>query len=190
MDIKLRKTEFKISVGENIDAWNYINSGLWEPHSFNIFDAFINTNDTILDIGSWSGVLSLYAANKVKKVYAIDPDPVCFKELEVNIKLNSNLVDKISAHNVAISDKKETLHLYAREAYGKSSSSILSRKRDNLKSLQIETVTLLNFLKQEKIEHVHFIKMDVEGAEFKILPNIKKALEEMSYPTSLFIMII
>jgi predicted RNA methylase len=40
-------------------------------------------------------VLTLYAAKTAKEVHALDPDPVCFSELEKNISLNPAVAKKI-----------------------------------------------------------------------------------------------
>jgi FkbM family methyltransferase len=183
MKIQLKNHTFRIDPGQNKHYWTHINSVDWETHSFSIFDYFITKNSVVLDVGSWSGVLSLYAAKTAQEVHALDPDPVCFKELETNIALNPALSKKIKAYKTAISDIKETLCLSARDAYGQSSSSILKRKRDREYSLLLETNTLADFLETEQIEHVDFIKMDVEGAEFKILPTIGKTIKKLDYPT-------
>jgi FkbM family methyltransferase len=183
MQIQLKNHTFQIAPGQNKHYWTYINTGDWEPHTFTIFDHFIDKNATVLDIGAWSGVLTLYAAKIAKEVHALDPDPVCFSELNTNIKLNPTIVKKIKTYKIAISDKKETLRLSARETYGASSSSILERKRDTENSLELETISLAGFLEKENIQQVDFIKMDVEGAEFRILPTIGKAIEKMNYPT-------
>ncbi|WAC03783.1 FkbM family methyltransferase [Lacinutrix neustonica] len=71
----------------------------------------------------------------------------------------------------------------AGKAYGQSSSSILERKRDKVHAFKIETISLFDFLENEHIQQVDFIKMDVEGAEFKILPTIGEALKKTNYPT-------
>ena len=183
MQIQLKNHTFQIDPGQNKHYWTYINSIDWEPHTFAIFDHFVTEDSVVLDVGSWSGVLTLYAAKIAKKVHALDPDPVCFSELNTNVELNPAVAEKIKTYKTAISDKKETLRLSARETYGASSSSILERKRDTENSLEVETISLADFLEKENIPQVDFIKMDVEGAEFRILPTIGKALEKVNYPT-------
>ncbi|WP_237274908.1 FkbM family methyltransferase [Tenacibaculum ovolyticum] len=183
MNITLRNCTYKVDPGQNRFYWNAIQNGNWEPQTFDIFDAFIQTDDIVLDIGAWSGVLSLFLAKKAKKVHALDPDPVCYKELLANIELNPDLLNKISVYQTAISDKEEEVFLSARFQYGASSTSILPRKRDTKNSFKITTKKLHHFLEDENIPKVDFIKMDVEGAEFQILPNLKSTLEKINYPT-------
>lgn len=183
MQVQLKNHTFQIDPGQNTHYWTYINSIDWEPHTFAIFDHFVTEDSVVLDVGSWSGVLTLYAAKTAKEVHALDPDPVCFSELNTNVELNPAVAEKIKTYKTAISDKKETLRLSARETYGASSSSILERKRDTENSLELETISLADFLEKESISQVDFIKMDVEGAEFRILPTIGKAIEKVNYPT-------
>lgn len=183
MEIKLRNVCFNVNGGKNKEAWEYINSNQWEKETFDILDYFIKPHQTVLDLGCWSGVISLYLADKAKKVYAIDPDPVSIEELKKNILLNKGFESKIKPFQVAISNKKGTTKLSAREEYGLSSSSILNRKRDLETSFEVGTNTLLSFIDENKIDSVDFIKMDIEGAEFLILPTIKEALNKMDFPT-------
>jgi FkbM family methyltransferase len=183
MQIQLKNQTFHVDPGQNKHYWSYINSIDWEPHTFAIFDRFVNKDSVVLDIGSWSGVLTLYAAKTAKEVHALDPDPVCFSELNVNVELNPAIAEKIKTYQTAISNTTETVRLSARDQYGASSSSILERKRDTENSLKLNTISFEEFLVKEHIQTVDFIKMDVEGAEFRILPSIGKALENMNYPT-------
>lgn len=183
MTINIRQHNFKVDVGQNRKAWEHINTGLWEPQTFDIIDYFLKKDGTALDLGSWSGVISLYMAHKAKIVYAIDPDPLCFEELQTNIRLNPELAKKIKPHQIAISDKKNIVQLSARKKYGQSSSSILSRSRDCESSIKINTISLSDFIDQESIKQIDFIKMDIEGAEFQILPTLSNLLNELAYPT-------
>lgn len=183
MKITIRNTNFIMDEGSEKATFDYINSGNWEPYTFNIFDYFISKDDVVFDLGCWYGVTSLYLANLATKVYAIDPDPVCFEEITKNLTLNPDINTKIHPFQLAISNKSETIKLFAREKYGASSSSILQRNRDEKKSVDVNTISLLEFITQEKITQVDFIKMDIEGAEFLILPTLKEFLEQSNYPT-------
>lgn len=183
MDIKINTSNFKVNQGNQKMALDFINSGLWEPYTFTIIDYFTNTKSVAIDLGCWNGVTSLYIANATHTVYAIDADPICFSELLKNMDLNPKLKNKIKPFNLAISNKNEVVKLYARENYGESSTSILERKRDKITSSQIEALPFDDFITNEKINQVDFIKMDIEGAEFLILPTLDQALKKMKYPT-------
>jgi len=146
-------------------------------------DYFVDENDVVLDIGCWCGPVSLYAAHLASKVYSIDPDPVVFALLEKNVQLNPDVESKIKCRNVAISEKNANMVLYARSKYGEFSSSLLPRVRDNLSESVVRGITLMSFVESEKIEKVTFIKMDVEGGEFLLLPSLCDCLEQLNFPT-------
>lgn len=183
MEISINNKKFYINAGKHKELYDYINSGNWEPYTFEIFDYFTDINKNTIDLGSWNGITSLYLAQKSSLVYAIDPDNDCFLELIKNIDLNPLIKEKIKPIKKAISNVNGKTNLFARENYGESSSSILKRKRDLLSSAQIETITFDNFIQQNNIEKITFIKMDIEGAEFLILPTIGSALQKLKYPT-------
>jgi hypothetical protein len=66
----------------------------WEESTFTIFDRFLNTNSSYLDVGAWIGPTILYGAQKAEHVYAIEPDPVAYQELTRNLQLNPSLTSK------------------------------------------------------------------------------------------------
>lgn len=183
MEISLGKFNFKVDAGKHPIYWEHINSGDWEKSTFKAIDAFIETDDTAMDIGAWAGPISFYLAHKCQNVYAIEPDPAIFPDLEKNIQLNPKL--KIKAFPFAIADQSTTLNLHARKAYGQSSSSLLSRSKDSLSSSRIESKSLIDFLDQNNIQKVDFIKIDTEGGEFIFLKQWNQALQKLNHPTLL-----
>ncbi len=88
---------------------------LWiEPDYWNVQDDFFNSyikkNDKIIDVGANIGTITLTCAMKTGPngtVYSIEPNPVVFKYLQSNIKLNQ--LKNIRTYNNAIGDKKGTV---------------------------------------------------------------------------------
>ena len=77
----------------------------WERNTHKIFDKFLDSNHSYIDIGAWIGPTVLYGAQIAKKVYAIEPDPIAFKELEKNgilSKLIGNVVNDIPLNRVTL----------------------------------------------------------------------------------------
>lgn len=183
MEISINNLILNINSGKHKEIYDHINSGLWEPYTFEIFDYFTESNQNVIDLGCWNGITTLYLAYKSNIVYAFDPDTICFSELIKNIELNKEVKEKIIPFKKAISNVNGITNLYAREKYGESSSSILERRRDLLSLNQIETITLDTFIQKYNIQHINFIKMDIEGSEFLILPSMYSALSKLNYPT-------
>lgn len=183
MQINVRDITFQVNELFNKPFWDYLNSGEWEEETFNIIDYFVSKNDVVLDIGCWTGPLSLYMAGKNANVYSIDPDPIAYKELLINLELNPTLNKNISPFNIAISPTDKELTLHARKSYGVSSSSIVNRVRDTAHERKVEGVSLSKLAGLNSLKTVDFIKMDIEGGEFEVLRDIELALGNMNNPT-------
>lgn len=182
MNINIRDTSFEIDPFEHLAFWESIANGSWESETYSIIDAFCNKESVVLDLGSWAGPISLYAANKCEKVYALEPDPAIYPQLLHNVGLNPRLKDKIRCIQKAISNTNGKQKLFARERYGESSSSLVNRMRDKLSSAECNTITLKSLVKSEQIKQIDFIKMDIEGGEFEVLESITDTLSKLNYP--------
>lgn len=183
MKIKVKNIEFLVNEKFNQLFWNYVSSGKWEPHTFEIIDNFVSENSSVIDIGSWIGPISLFMAGKGAQVYSVEPDPVAYQELISNLKLNPALDQRIQSFNFAIAPEDKEIKLYARKSHGDSSSSILNRIEDTNDHIYVKGVSFSHFLKMSKLTQVDFIKMDIEGGEFEVLPAIAPMLEKLGMPT-------
>ena len=133
----------------------------------------------IMDIGAHIGVFSLLAAVKVKKgrVYSIEADEQNYHYLKINVELNR--LSNINTYLLALSDYRGTGKLYfARESWAHTLCNPIS---ENWKV--VKTDTLANFITDNNINHVDYMKINVEGAEYSILlstPNsIMKRIKHM-----------
>lgn len=131
----------------------------------------IEEKDTVVDIGGHIGVFSIFAsklANK-GKVYSFEPSEN-FILLSQNIKLN-NLTNTV-AINKAVSDQtgKKTFFVCSEDS---RLNSFYPLKFEG-KALTIETISLEDFIKQNNIDKIDFLKIDCEGGEYEILLNCPK----------------
>jgi len=182
LNVVVSNNSFWVNRFPNIRFWQDLQSGKWEYSTIRTIDQFVDITDTVLDIGCSFGPLTLYLACKSSKVLAFDPDPIMFRQLLRNIELNPSLKHKIIPRNYAINTADQKIALFARKQYGMSSSSILDRVQDNIHSHYTEGYTLKSILAIENIQNVDFIKMDIEGGEFLVLPHLENSLNELNLP--------
>lgn len=176
MSVHKRKTTFDVVVNpRNASVWDRINHNSWEEYTFNILDRFLNKNHNYLDIGAWIGPTVLYGAHLAKHVYAVEPDPVAFRELNENLNLNSALSSKVTTVPAALSKKSGTANLYVRSEFGDSSSSLIPTKSDT--SCSVECITIAELIKKYAIQDLSLIKIDIEGSEYSLIPSMKEYLE-------------
>ena len=156
--------------------WHGVNIGQWEPHTFNTFARHLDKDHSMIDIGAWIGPTTLYGAHLAKHVYALDPDPVAFDELQYNIRVNPTLKGKIDIHRQCISDNCGPASIGTQSEFGDSMSSLLFGGGD--KTIATKCITLQGFFKSKNITDCNFVKMDIEGGETIVLPHVVDFLIE------------
>jgi|694.fasta_scaffold06329_19 FkbM family methyltransferase len=131
------------------------------------------------DVGSNLGkdisfIKSLYIKNNI---HAFEPNFKSFTFLKKNfdnIILNNLAVDNIS-------DKKIIFY----ETLISSNSSLKKNFIDNrdyfsriTKKYPIKTISIDNYCKKNKINHIDFLKIDTQGNEYEVLESAKKYLKK------------
>lgn len=148
----------------------------WEPHTHKIMNKFLDSEHSYIDIGAFIGPTVLYGAHIAKKVYAIEPDPIAFKELEKNVSLNPKLKEKIELHQKCIHTSSEKVKFGSMLNGGDSMSSLLFA--DSKTSWIVDGITFDDFISRNNIKDCNFIKMDIEGGEIIVLPAMKNYLKK------------
>jgi FkbM family methyltransferase len=116
--------------------------------------------------------MTLIAASMGARVSAYEPDPRIHQVVAQNIQLNTTIEKLVSLHNKAVSSTKGKLNFINGED-SSVISSIVFTGHDASSSTEIEICQL-----EEEIEQFHIdksreliVKMDIEGAEWKILKS-------------------
>jgi len=153
--------------------WRYAS---WEQETFQAMLRVLDRDHSFIDIGSWIGPTVLFGACLAKKAYGIEPDPLAFNELEKNVRLNGELQEKISLHQLCIHDTSGEVRFGSPTKGGDTISSI--RFGDAKTSWVVPSRTFQQFIDDQGINDCNFIKMDIEGSEANVLPTMKRYLEE------------
>lgn len=111
-------------------------------------------------------------------IHCFEPAKETFKVLEENVGANENVV----LNNIAISDRAEERKLYYDDELS-GLASLYKRKLDyyNIdfsKSEIVKVGTLDDYCERYHIDVIDFLKMDVEGNEFKALQGAGRLLQE------------
>jgi FkbM family methyltransferase len=127
-----------------------------------------------LDIGANFGYYSIRlstALNKRIEVHAFEPHPGTLQRLRGNIESNG-LSDVVHAHQIALSDVSGPAHMAER-----SDNSGASRLTDGGDGIAIQTTTLDEFAGRYNWTRLDGIKIDVEGAEPRVLRGGRQTIE-------------
>ncbi|WP_424986787.1 FkbM family methyltransferase [Microbulbifer sp. S227A] len=149
--------------------WRKATAGKWEPETFAVLDRFLAAGQDYLDIGAWIGPTVLYGARKARHVWCFEPDPEAFRALAWNIALND--ITNVSAFAAAISQDVGIARMasFGGEP-GDSMTSLLNA--DGARGSDVLTIGWENFAGSVDLSGVALVKMDIEGAEFDVLPAL------------------
>jgi FkbM family methyltransferase len=141
----------------------------FEREETKFFGEFIQEGFVCLDIGSNVGYFSVLFASKGAKVYAFDPVRENYALLSLTVALNPNL--DIELRNCAIGDESGSIDFYIPE------QTSLARIRSNseAKGEDKRTVELIT-IDQLDLPRVDVVKIDVEGAEEKVIKGMLNTL--------------
>ena len=144
-------------------------------------------NGIFIDIGAHIGKYSILMAKNGMKVIAFEPDLGSFKILKKNIALNN--LNNIKALNLACWDSEKEMKLFKLINKNTAGSTLLkpfSGYISNSFSI-VKTTRLDNVVRKLKLLHkdIKSIKIDVEGAEIKVLEGATEILKN-SHPQIVF----
>jgi len=156
---------------------------LYSQYTDKIFEEeikYIAMNKGIfLDIGANIGEFSIALAVKFKgsKIVAFEPDPVAFVCLQFNIE-SSNLADRVTIINAALSDKSGTFPFYIAT---KNADSSFIKPKTFTEIVNVKSYRADQFMQENKIKSILFLKMDAEGFEPEILAGFGRRIIDVSF---------
>ena len=156
-------------------------TGEYEPLETRILKHFAVNAGVVVDIGANVGYFAVELGKVLEKngrLIAVEPIPESFEQLEANIQLNS-IQDRVSCHQIAISDFHGSLTLYKPEVSGSSASSARNLHPTECSiTVEVPVTTLDTLINSLNIQNCDLIKVDVEGAELMViqgaLDSVKK----------------
>ena len=127
----------------------------------------IKENDIIIDIGGHIGLFALYVAKNCKsgKIFCYEPVKKNYQLLENNIKINK--IFNVHHFNLAVTNNQDKIKIFLND--DDAGHSII---QSQTKFETIDSISLKNIIDIHHIVKCNFLKMDCEGAEFKILESL------------------
>ena len=128
----------------------------------------------IIDCGANLGMSIIYFKELYPEaeIIAFEADPYIYGFLEKNIA--SYHFSNVKIINKALWDKKEELFFYDEGGAG----GRIEEKKDHKTYKKLETISLAPYLEDKVVD---FLKIDIEGAEFKVLRNCRHLLKNVQH---------
>lgn len=146
----------------------------------------LKEGDVFIDIGANAGIYTMTAAGpvgKTGKVVAIEPNPAALSRLTFNASLNG-FEKRIICEQVGVSDREGSFDLILDES-NLGGSSLVTARSD--KKIKVDCHPLLDILKKHGIEKTAALKIDIEGAEDKVLIPFFRDAPKSLYPKILIV---
>lgn len=180
--IKRNGINFEIDISEGLDLSLFLFGNFQKHVTENKF--LILPNDALIfDVGANVGIMSLHFAKKAPlgKVYAFEPTHFAIQKLNKNFSLNKDIAKNIQVIQTFISsDEKKQSEIKAFSSWkidkevGENQHPVHGGKAMSTKG--VPTITIDEFVKEQKINRLDFMKIDTDGHEFDVLMGAKETV--------------
>lgn len=166
---------FHASTSRSSVSGTQFSHGEYEAHETRLMREMVQPGWTVVDAGANFGWHAIHLAKRVGpqgKVFAFEPIPVTFSELAANAALND--CGNLEACSAALGSVEGavTLFLPGIDLGAGAASQVL----DLGEKIEVPMRRLDDFLEENGVDHVDFIKADIEGGELNLLKGAEGLL--------------
>lgn len=136
----------------------------------------------IVDIGAAWGDSALYFATLYPdaQIYAFEPTPSTFRYLQQNVREFEPLEDRIHIFPIALAhgDQEDEIPLYVGDNTTGGVCNTLAHRKD-FETVKVRAVGAARMLRKLGIDKIDILKVDAEGAEAVIFPDLRDYLHNI-----------
>jgi FkbM family methyltransferase len=156
--------------------WRKAARGQWEPETLALLEQRLGAEMVLCDIGAWIGPTTIFAARRCRHVYCFEPDTTAYAELLHNLRLNQ--VENVTPFNIALSASEGLRSLASFGGLPGDSRTSLLAAPDDASGVQALSLRWAHWLALARPPRVDFLKIDIEGGEFELIPSMAAYLAE------------
>lgn len=147
--------------------------GLFDRHDVRELLGRLPQGGVFLDIGSYFGYYAMLAGRRGAQVYAFEPFPQNYELLAAHAALNG--FKQVQIFPLALSDAAGRMRFAGPEA-DNGGRGHLATDSDPGAGVEVETATLDGFVQAHGIARIDALKLDVEGAECRVLAGGRESI--------------
>ena len=181
--VRRKGVVYQVDLSEGVDLSLFL-FGDFQNHVTSKKYFSLKADAIVFDIGANVGSSVLRFAQLVPHghVYAFEPTDYAYQKLLINLSLNPQLANRITAVQLFLSgETRADHHLEAYSSWkvdGKS-SDIHPLHGGMLKSAEsVPAVTLDDYCLEHEIQHIDLIKIDTDGHELQVLAGARRIIEQ------------
>jgi FkbM family methyltransferase len=141
--------------------------GALDPYDEREFLSAIRPGAVFFDVGSYYGYYALRAAKLGARSFAFEPASANYRRLAQNAALNPSL--SCETHQLALSDSVGTVAMVVAGDDNRGTGRIGAPSDGSVPTEEVATTTLDRFFRDKGLDRLDAMKLDVEGAELKVL---------------------
>jgi len=142
-----------------------------------VFSRLIPKNGVFFDIGARMNFESYWNLRNDVNYHLFECNPIYFTKLVELVAMVGNELN-IKTNNIALSDFISDGVQY----WGEGSESILNLGRNSEPLCTVPVTTLQQYITDNKLKKIDFIKIDTEGSDFSILNGSYNTIKKLKVP--------
>jgi FkbM family methyltransferase len=172
-------TRLRLQLGNDESAQIYV-AGCVEPNEFAFLDRLLQPGMTFVDAGANDGIYSVFAAKRVGPegtVWAFEPSRREQERLRCNLELNGL---NARVFPMALADVHGQAEFTVSDAEHQGQSTLGAFAHDGVQvqgKEMVEVRRLDDLVREHALTRIDVLKLDVEGAELRVLRGAAGAIE-------------
>lgn len=150
---------------------------------------YLKKEMTFVDIGANVGSYSLFVDRHTENtahILALEPHPKTFQKLKFNLQINN--IENATPLQLASGPERTTMQLWSDGGSNIGHTSVLKEGTSNAKiSVDVDMVPLLDILKDNEIDKIDLLKIDIEGFEDQVLTPYFQSADQQVWPRLILI---
>jgi len=157
----------------------YLNQGFSDSTNARLFLDFLGPGMVAFDVGAHIGEYTVLFGSAVGSggcVHAFEPDLKVLPFLHDNVEINH--LTNVTVNGVAMADTKGS-ESFTPQTDATASSLTRFAKLEQGRAVEVPTTTIDAYVEEARIEMLHALKIDVEGAEVAVLQGGSRTLQTL-----------
>jgi FkbM family methyltransferase len=157
-------------------GFSRLRDNAYEPEEWRCMQRYCHAGNVVLDVGANIGILSIFFSRLVGaggRVWAFEPNPHTFPRLIENLRLNG--CENVMAVQSLVSEKAGVSDFYVAPWGRFNPMSAMLPLDERAQRITTPTLALDDLL--PSVDRVDYVKVDVEGAEVRVLMGAAGIME-------------
>ena len=157
--------------------------GKWKPELYALLRAELRPGMLFIDIGAYVGSVTLFAAAMGNMVRAVECDPTSAAAMRENVSLNPELAMRVKVLECAVAEQRGHVQFGARGGLGSSVGGLNFLNDEGRGDLEVKALELGDLVPYGP----YFIKLNVQGAEGRILWAARETIKRDLPPLHVYV---